>query len=525
MSALQVAVVLPLWGGVGLAVLGAGAATLVVWLVERSRRQRGRQTVEEMLTEAREKAERLQKEAQISIKEEIYRRREEFQKELREGRQEIRGAEKRLTKREDSLDHTVDILTKKEKYIEKLERNLATKRRELNEEQAELERVMEQEKINLHKISGLSRSDAESMLLKRLESEMTRECAQLVSRHVEKAREEAERQARKILAGAIQRYAAEHTAENVVAAIPLPSDDMKGRIIGREGRNIRAFEKATGMDVVVDDTPGVVVVSGFDGIRREIGRRAMQALVQDGRIHPGRIEQVVEQCREEMAQTIVDSGKQAALDANVHNLDPRIIELLGRLQYRTSYGQNQLQHSLEVAHLAGTIASELNLDPQLARRCGLLHDIGKAIDHDVEGSHPEIGADVAKRCGESPEVIDAIRNHHEDTNPETIYTVLIAAADAVSASRPGARRETLEKYIKRLERLEEIAGAFPGVDQAYAIQAGREVRVIVNAGKVDDKMTTRICRDIAKEIEEEMTYPGEVKVTVIRETRVVELAR
>jgi ribonuclease Y len=346
----------------------------------------------------------------------------------------------------------------------------------------------------------------------------------MIARRTAEAKENAEREARKVLGIAIQRYAADQCAESVVAAVELSGDDMKGRIIGREGRNIRAFEKATGMDVVVDDTPGVVVISGFDGVRRELARRAMEKLVRDGRIHPARIEEVVEQTRKEMEQLIAETGKQAAFDVGIHNLHPLEIECLGRLKYRTSYGQNQLLHATEVAHLAGTMAAELELDVQLAKRCGLLHDIGKSVDQEVEGSHPQIGADIARKCGEPQEVIDAIAGHHDDVEAANIYVVLVAAADAISASRPGARRETLEKYIKRLQRLEEIAGAFSGVETAYAIRAGREVRVIVSADRIDDKMAAKTCRDIAKEIEAEMTYPGEVKVTLIRESRFVETA-
>jgi ribonuclease Y len=311
---------------------------------------------------------------------------------------------------------------------------------------------------------------------------------------------------------------------SMMAAVELPSDDMKGRIIGREGRNIRAFEKATGMDVVVDDTPGVVVISGFDGVRREMARRSMEKLVRDGRIHPARIEEVVEQTKKEMEQVIMDTGKEAAFDVGLHNLHPLELECLGRLKYRTSYGQNQLQHSMEVAHLDGTMAAELGLDVQLAKRCGLLHDIGKSVDQEVEGSHPQLGADIARKCGEPTEVVESIAAHHDDITAANIYVVLVSAADAISAARPGARRETLEKYVKRLQRLEEIAGAFPGVEVAYAIRAGREVRVIDTADRVDEKMSAKMCRDIAKEIEAEMTYPGEVKVTLIRESRFVEVA-
>jgi len=508
---------------IGMAAAGVGAAAVLLYGLIQGRGA-GRRAAD-LVDQARREAERLRKEAEIAAKEEFLRRREELEKEMNAQRAELRDLERRLTKREDSLERKVDVLNKKEHYIENLERSLAQKRKEINAEQAELERLMEQEKITLHKLARLSREEAEHLLLKRLEAELQKECAEMVARYVSDARENAERQARKILGIAIQRYAADHCAESVVSTVELPSDEMKGRIIGREGRNIRAFEKATGMDVVVDDTPGVVVISGFDGIRREMARRAMEKLVRDGRIHPARIEEVVEQTRAEMEQVIHETGKAAAFDVGIHSLPPAEIECLGRLKYRTSYGQNQLQHSIEVANLAGTMASELGLDIQLAKRCGLLHDIGKSVDQEVEGSHPEIGADIARKCGEPQEVVEAIRGHHEDVEAANIYTVLVSAADAISAARPGARRETLEKYVKRLQRLEEIAGAFPGVESAYAIRAGREVRVIVNADRVDDKVAAKMCRDIAKEIEEEMTYPGEVKVTLIRESRFVEVAR
>jgi ribonuclease Y len=338
-------------------------------------------------------------------------------------------------------------------------------------------------------------------------------------------REHCEQKAREVLATAIQRYAAAHTAETTTSTVDIPSDEMKGRIIGREGRNIRAFEKATGVDVIVDDTPGIVIVSGFDNVRREVARIALSKLIQDGRIHPSRIEEVVAETQKEMEEHIRKIGKQAAQEAGVGGLHEKFIELLGRLRFRTSYSQNVLQHSLEVAFLAGLMADELGLDGTLARRCGLLHDIGKAADHEMEGGHPQIGADLAKRFRERPEVIHAIGGHHDDVRIDMIYTVLVATADAISAARPGARRETLEKYVKRLEELEAVASGFPGVDQAYAIQAGREVRVIADASKTSDKEAAKICRDIAKAIEEQLTYPGEIKVTVLRETRSVDYAR
>ena len=503
--------------GVGGLVLGALGVLVVGWVTRKGASRRAR----EIIAQAKQESERVKKEADIAAKEEFLRRRENLEGETSVRRAELRDLERRLSKREDNIERKVDVLNKKERYIETLEQNLAAKRKDINAQQAELERLTEQEKISLHKIARLSREEAERLLQRRLESDLEKESAEMVARHVAEAKENSERQARRILGIAIQRYAADHCAESVVASVELPNDEMKGRIIGREGRNIRAFEKATGMDVVVDDTPGVVVISGFDGMRREMARRAMEKLVRDGRIHPARIEDVVEQSKKDMEQVIVETGKGAAFDVGIHDLHAREIECLGRLKYRTSYGQNQLQHSIEVAHLTGTMASELGLDIHLAKRCGLLHDIGKAVDQEMEGSHPEIGAEIARRCGEPAEVVEAVGQHHEDVEASNIYVVLVAAADAISAARPGARRETLEKYVKRLQRLEEIAGAFPGVESAYAIQAGREVRVIVNADRVDDKVSAKMCRDIAKEIEDEMTYPGEVKVTLIRESRFI----
>jgi len=485
----------------------------------------GRRKAEELIAEAKEKADQTVRDARVRAKDEAYQKREEVQREAQEVRQELRDFERRLTKREDGLDRKSDVINKKERYVENLERSLASKRKELNRRDEELAELLEREQTTLQNIAGMSREEATDMLLRRLENELERECAELVSRETAKAEEEAENQARRVLSTAIQRFAADHTAESLVSTIQLPSDEMKGRIIGREGRNIRAFEKATGIDVIVDDTPGVIVVSGFDSVRREMARRAMDKLVQDGRIHPSRIEELVKETEEEMESTIAEKGRAACLDCGVHGLDSKLVETIGRLQFRTSYGQNVLSHSMEVAYLASNIASELKLDSTLARRCGLLHDLGKALDHQIEGSHAQIGADLAKRCDESPLVVNAIAAHHEEVAAESIYAVLVSVGDTISAGRPGARRETLEKYIKRLERLESIATSFGGVEGAYAIQAGREVRVIVNSEKVNDKSAAKVARDIANEIEAELNYPGEVVVTVIRETRVVEKAK
>ena len=364
------------------------------------------------------------------------------------------------------------------------------------------------------------------MLLARLERELAEVIAGRLQRHEEQLRVTCEERARKVLATAIHRYAAEHTADTTVSTVDIPSDDMKGRIIGREGRNIRTFEKCTGVDVIVDDTPGVVIVSAFDNVRRETARLALTKLIQDGRIHPSRIEEVVTETQAEMEKHILEVGRQAVLDANIGPLHEKLVQLLGRLKFRTSYSQNVLQHSLEVAHLTGMMAEELGLDGRLARRCGLLHDVGKAADHEMEGGHPKIGAELAKRYGETHvDVLHAIVGHHDDVTIDHIYTVLVASADAISASRPGARRETLEKYVKRLEELEAVASGFPGVEHAYAIQAGREVRVIANASQTSDHDAIKVCHDIARAIEEKLHYPGEIKVTVVRETRAVEIAR
>ncbi|OAI49075.1 ribonuclease Y, partial [Planctomycetaceae bacterium SCGC AG-212-F19] len=415
---------------------------------------------------------------------------------------------------------------KKERELDHVKKKLIERRDLLEKRGQEIDILVQKQTAKLHEISGLNRDQAEQMLLERLDKELAAEMAGRIQKAEEAMRAVSEEKARKVLASAIQRYAAEHTADTTVSTVDIPSDDMKGRIIGREGRNIRTFEKCTGVDVIVDDTPGVVIVSAFDNIRRETARLALAKLIQDGRIHPSRIEEVVKETQEEMDKHIGEVGKQAVLDANIGLLHEKLTHLLGRLKFRTSYSQNVLQHSLEVAHLCGMMAEEIGLNGTLARRCGLLHDIGKAADHEMEGGHPKIGAELAKRYGEtSKDVLHAIAGHHDDVTVDHVYTVLVAAADAISAARPGARRETLEKYVKRLEELEALASGFPGVDQAYAIQAGREVRVIANASQTSDHDAIKVCREIAKAIEEQLHYPGEIKVTVVRETRAVEFAR
>ncbi len=502
-----------------------GIGFFVCLLFFKLRRAGSEKASKNIIKEAKEQADVIIKNADVAARDEIYKRREAFEKETQESKQELRHLERRLSKREDNLERKIDLATKKEKYLENLASNLSNKERGLKKKNTELDNLIQEEKGTLLRISGLEQQSAEKLLLSLLEKEMEQECANLIEKHVQKAKDSAEESATSLICTAIQRCTARNSIENVVSTIELPSEEMKGRIIGREGRNIRAFEKATGIDVIVDDTPGSIVLSGFDSIRREVARVAIKKLILDGRIHPTRIEEIVKDTEKEVEKIIQETGKQTSFDLGIPELHPEICNLIGRLRYRTSYGQNQLQHSIEVSQLMGILASELGLDSEVAKRCGLLHDIGKAISADVEGTHALIGADIAKRLDEKPEVVNAIASHHEEVPVETVYAVLVNAADAISASRPGARRETLEKYIKRLEKLQSIALSFNGVESAYAIQAGREVRVIVHPDKVGDNLAAKICHDVAKGIEEELEYPGEVTVTVIREKRIVEKAR
>ena len=502
-------------------VVGFGIHCLIALVRKQSARRQAARIVEA----AKGEAEDVRRKADVAAKEELLRRREEFDQETRETRTELKLLEKRLVKREDALERKAEHTAKREKYIENLEGDLAKRQETIAGREQELAELLDKEKEALYRISGLGPQEARTQLFERLERELDREVAELIERKIEQTKESADEKAREIISTAIQRCAVEHTTESVVSAIALPGDEMKGRIIGREGRNIRAFEKATGVDVIVDDTPGVVVLSAFDSVRREMARQAMEELVADGRIHPSRIEEVVERAKRRTEENLLTVGKQVLFDMNIHSKGTKLAYLLGRLKFRTSYGQNVLQHSIEVAHLCAIMAGELKLDVPLAKRMGLLHDIGKAVDHELEGGHPEIGALLGKRLDEDAAVINAIAAHHEGEPTKSVYAVLVQAADAISASRPGARRETLEKYIRRLERLEDVARSFDGVATAYAIQAGREVRVIVQGDRVNDKEAAKLARDIAKQIEHELNYPGEIKVTVIRETRVVEYAR
>jgi ribonuclease Y len=495
-------------------------------LLDRIRMKSVRLQAEEITRIALEDAEKVKKEAELKVKEELFQKREELERETEQIRAELREQERRLGKREDGLEEKYQALQKKERGLDHTKTKLNERRAEVEKRAQDLEEKIKEQAQKLHEISGLSRPQAEKLLMERLERELSDRIAARLQKHEEVLKQTSEEKARAILATAIHRYAAEHTADTTVSTVDIPSDDMKGRIIGREGRNIRTFEKCTGVDVIVDDTPGVVIVSAFDNIRRETARLALTKLIQDGRIHPSRIEEVVTETQAEMEKHILEVGKQAVQEADVGLIHEKLVQLLGRLKFRTSYSQNVLQHSLEVAHLCGMMADELGLDGRLARRCGLLHDVGKAADHEMEGGHPKIGAELAKRYGEtSKEVLHAIAGHHDDVTIDHVYTVLVAAADAISAARPGARRETLEKYVKRLEELEAVASGFPGVEHAYAIQAGREVRVIANAAQTSDSDAIRVCHDIARAIEEQLNYPGEIKVTVVRETRAVEYAR
>ena len=517
------------WLTGGIAVLAVAAGASIALIINRKIQKHqvdlsGRRA--QAITErATEDAGRIKKEAELEAKSEFLKRREEFEQQTEKTQHELRELTKRLSKREDNLEKKMDTLAHKERLLEHSQQRLASKEQGLQDRQKQLSDTLAQQRTQLLKITGMSADQAREMLMGQLESELARDSAALIERRVNETKEQAKGKCREIIINSIQRYAAEHTAEATVSTVDIPSDDMKGRVIGREGRNIRAFEKATGVDVIVDDTPGVIVVSCFDPVRREVAKRSMEKLIHDGRIHPGRIEELVEQVNKDMTEQLQEAGQQAAMEANVPTLHPKEIGLLGRLSYRTSFGQNVLRHSMEVAYLTQMMAEELGLNGELARRCGLLHDIGKAADHQTEGTHPEIGLTLGKRYNEPSEVLNAIAGHHGDVPPDNLYTPLVAAADAISASRPGARRESLEHYVKRLERLETLAMSFQGVRQAYAIQAGREVRVLVDAAKVNDGEAMKIAREIAEKVEHELQYPGEVKVTLMREVRCVEYAR
>ncbi|MEX0701059.1 MAG: ribonuclease Y [Planctomycetales bacterium] len=508
---------------IGLIALAVGAAA--GFFFDRLRRGAAFQARDEILRNAEREAENIRRQQELAAKEDLLQRRESLEKELNAARDEVRDQERRLDKREGHLDELQEDFRKRERMLESSQTKISERTKALDAKEKEIERLLKEEQERLYQISGLDPDKAKEMLLERLDRTLANETGAIILKHRDRIKEDCERQAREIVAMSLQRYASATVAASTVSTVDLPGEEMKGRIIGREGRNIRAFEKETGVDVIVDDTPGVVVVSAFDTVRRQIGKLALEKLIQDGRIHPTRIEEVVAETKQEMEAHIKKLGQEACQEAGVLGLHEKLVELMGRLHFRTSYSQNVLAHSIEVAYLTGMMAEQLGLDGQLARRCGFLHDIGKAADHEMEGGHPAVGAELLKRYGERAEVVHAAAGHHDDIRVDYIYTVLVAAADAVSASRPGARRETLEKYVRRLEELETLACGFPGVDQAFAVQAGREVRVVVDSKSINDREAAKMCHDLAQAIEQSLTYPGEIKVTVLRETRTVEYAR
>ena len=478
-----------------------------------------------LIDEARVKAASLLKEAKLEAKSRLLEMKSDFDSETEETRSELKKEERRLAKKSGKLDSQEEQLAKREQSLQRKESETQKKFESATNKENQYSELLEETKKELEKVSGLTLEEAKDLLLKTIEEDVKHEGAKLIKKITSEARENADKEAKKIISTAIQRYAGDYVAERTVSVVHLPGDEMKGRIIGREGRNIRALEAATGIDLIIDDTPEAVILSGFNPVRREIARLSLEKLISDGRIHPARIEDVVQRATEEVDLAIKEAGEQAAFDLGVHGIDPELIKVVGKLKFRTSYAQNVLQHSVEVAFLAGAIASELNLDFKLAKRMGLLHDIGKAVDDEVDGAHAIIGAKLAKKYGEIYSVVNAIASHHEDQMPETVYDYIVQAADALSGARPGARKESLENYIKRLEDLEKIANSFDGVTNTYAIQAGREIRVITESERISDEDAMLLSRNIARQIEENLTFPGQVKVVVIRETRAVEYTR
>ncbi|RLB52357.1 MAG: ribonuclease Y [Deltaproteobacteria bacterium] len=506
-------------------IVGFGVGTLLQLKRAHSRLNLSRNEARRITDEAEKQAELTRRTAELEAKEIAERGRRELEQEIKERQGVLLNQEKRLDNREETLDRRADLLDRQEAEHRRRERDIAKREQQAADLQRKYEQLLVEAQQQLERVAGMSAEEARKRLMEQMLEEARHEAAKQIRTIEEEARQEADRKAKKVLATAVQRYAGDYVSEATVSVVHLPNEEMKGRIIGREGRNIRALEAATGMDLIIDDTPECVIVSGFDPVRREIARMSLEKLIADGRIHPARIEEVVSKTQEEMERIIREAGEQATFELGIHGLHRELVKYLGRLKFRTSYTQNQLQHSLETGFLCGIMAAELGLNPRQARRAGLLHDIGKAIDHEVEGSHAAIGADLLKKHGESPKIVHAVRAHHEEIKPETVLAVLVQAADALSGARPGARREMLETYVKRIEELEKISRSFKGVEKAYAIQAGREVRVIVENTKVSDDQALLLSKDIAAKIEKELTYPGQIKITVIRETRAVDYAR
>ena len=513
-----------IWLVVG-AIVGIAVGFIVTKYLANSSTKRAAEEAHNVVEDAKRQADTLRREAVVEAKDEALRLRQEAQAENKERLKEVRAAEQRVNQREESLDRRVESLDSREQSLDSREHQISSMQGQLERRQRDLDASEQEIGMRLQQVAGMTADEAKTELLDTLKDEVAHESAAIIRDSEARTKAEADKKARSILSLAIQRVAADHTAETTVSAIHIPSDDLKGRIIGREGRNIRSFEQLTGTNLIIDDTPECVTISCFDPVRREIGRVTMENLIADGRIHPARIEEMFGKAEKLVNQRVQEAGEQAAFDTGIHDLHPELVRTLGRLRYRTSYGQNVLTHSQEVAYHSGVMASELGLDPVPAKRAGLLHDLGKAVDHEVEGSHAVIGADLARRFGEKPSIVHAIEAHHNDVEPNSVLDVLVQAADAVSAARPGARKETLDAYIKRLEKLEEIANSYKGVERTYAIQAGREVRVMVEPDVVDEAQTTVLAHDIAKRIEDEMQYPGQVKVVVIRESRAIGIAK
>lgn len=528
LSPLSFAVIDPttaILAGLGGAALGAVLFALAMRAIRGQTLAKARSEADQLIDRAKSEARTVQQQAELSAEKFIIERKEKFDAENEAVRKELRESERRLAKREDVFDKKLETLTMKEEYLSRSTEAVKKREEALAGMEDEAESLVREQKDKLLQVAGMTIEEAKRELLLRVEDETRLEMAKVVHKLVDEAESEAKTRAQEITLMAIQRYATEHTAESTVRAVPIPSDDMKGRIIGREGRNIRAIEKATGVDIIVDDTPGVIVVSCFDKIRQAVAVESLQRLIADGRMHPSRIEEVVEKVKSEMDERVLKAGKDAVLEVNLRGIHPKVVEAMGKLHFRTSYGQNVLRHSMEVAYLSQLIAEQLGLDGAIARRAGFLHDIGKAMDHEVEGGHPKIGMDFARQYGEKEPVLNVIGGHHADIPSTSFYTPIVMAADAVSSARPGARRESMEKYIQRLNELQDIALQQPGVTEAYAIQAGREVRVMVDARKITDDEAQTVAYNIAKRVSEEMTFPGEIRVTVLRETRAVEFAR